>query len=108
MRSIVYSEPGGPEVLRLVDRPEPVPKPGEVLVRMAVSGVNPTDWKSRRGGGLGGRGLGSEGVVPNQDGDGTIEAAGPGGDPRRVGDRGWISEAFWQRMEGTAQEVLAI
>jgi NADPH2:quinone reductase len=108
MKSIVYSEPGGPEVLRLVDRPEPVPKPGEVLVRVAVSGVNPTDWKSRRGGGLGGRGLGSEGVVPNQDGAGTIEAAGPGVDPSRVGDRVWIWEACWQRAEGTAQEFIAI
>ncbi|HEY2667449.1 MAG TPA: NADPH:quinone reductase [Actinomycetota bacterium] len=108
MKSIVYSEPGGPEVLRLVDRPEPVPKPGEVLVRVAVSGVNPTDWKSRRGGGLGGRGLESEGVVPNQDGAGTIEATGPGVDPGRVGDRVWIWEAFWQRPDGTAQEFIAI
>ena len=48
MKSIVYSEPGAPDVLRPVDRPEPVPPPGEVLVRMAVSGVNPTDWKARR------------------------------------------------------------
>ena len=108
MKSILYSEPGGPDVLRLVDRPVPVPKPGEVLVRMAVSGVNPTDWKSRRGGGLGGRGLGSDGVVPNQDGAGTIEAAGPGVDPGRVGERVWIWEAFWQRPEGTAQEFIAI
>src|SRR5205085_7219361 len=108
MRSIVYSQPGGPEVLRLVDRPEPVPKHGEVLVRMAVSGVNPTDWKSRRGGGLGGRGLGSDEVVPNQDGAGTIEGTGPGVDPGRVGERVWIWEAAWHRPEGTAQEFIAI
>ena len=56
MRAIVYSEAGGPEVLRLVDRPEPTPAPGEVLVRMALSGVNPTDWKARRAGGHGGLG----------------------------------------------------
>ncbi|HEX9315747.1 MAG TPA: NADPH:quinone reductase [Actinomycetota bacterium] len=108
MKSILYSEPGGPDVLRLVDRPVPVPKPGEVLVRMAVSGVNPTDWKSRRGGSLGGRGRGSEGVVPNQDGAGTIEAVGPGVDPSRIGERVWIWEAAWQRPEGTAQEFIAI
>src|SRR5947208_4459705 len=108
MKSIVYSEPGPPDVLRLVDRPQPVPEPGEVLVRVAVSGVNPTDWKARRAGRPGGRGLGSDGVVPNQDGAGTIEAAGPGVDPARVGERVWIWEAAWQRPEGTAQEVIAI
>jgi NADPH2:quinone reductase len=108
MRAIVYSEAGGPDVLRLVDRPEPVPGPGEVLVRMAVSGVNPTDWKARRAGGHGGRGLGPDGVVPNQDGAGTIEATGPGVDPGRAGERVWVWEAAWQRPNGTAQELIAI
>jgi NADPH2:quinone reductase len=108
MKSIVYSEPGGPEVLRLVDRDDPVPGPGEVLVRIAVSGVNPTDWKARRAGGLGGRGVGPNGVVPNQDGAGTIEAVGPGVDPSRSGERVWVWEAAWQRPEGTAQELIAI
>jgi NADPH2:quinone reductase len=108
MRAIVYSEAGGPEVLRLVDRPEPAPGPGEVLVRIAASGVNPTDWKARAAGGLGGRGVGPDGVVPNQDGAGTIEAVGPGVDPGRVGERVWVWEAAWQRTDGTAQELIAI
>jgi len=108
MRSIVYSEPGGPEVLRLVDRPEPFPGPGDVLVRMAVSGVNPSDWKARRAGALGGRGLGPDGIVPGQDGAGTIEEVGPGIDPGRVGERVWLWEAAWQRPEGTAQELVAL
>ncbi|MEA2588153.1 MAG: NADPH:quinone reductase, partial [Actinomycetota bacterium] len=107
MRAIVYSEAGGPEVLRLVDRPEPAPGPGEVLVRIAASGVNPTDWKARRAGGLGGGGVGP-GVVPNQDGAGTIEGVGPGVDPGRVGERVWVWEAAWQRPDGTAQELIAI
>jgi NADPH2:quinone reductase len=107
MRAIVYSEAGGPEVLRLVDRPEPAPGPGEVLVRIAASGVNPTDWKARRAGGLGGGGVGP-GVVPNQDGAGTIEAVGPGVDPGRVGERVWVWDAAWQRLDGTAQELIAI
>ena len=48
MKAIVYERNGDPSVLHLVDRPVPEPGPGEVLVRVAVSGVNPTDWKSRR------------------------------------------------------------
>jgi NADPH2:quinone reductase len=108
MRAIVYWQAGGPEVLRLVDRPEPMPAPGEVLVRMAVSGVNPTDWKARRAGGLGGMGIGPGGVVPNQDGAGTIQAVGPDVDPSRVGERVWVWEAAWQRPDGTAQELIAI
>ena len=47
MRAIVYTSAGGPEVLRLVDRPIPEPGPGEVRVMIHVSGVNPTDWKRR-------------------------------------------------------------
>src|SRR5258708_6628973 len=94
MKAVVYSEAGAPEVLRLVDRPEPVPGPGEVLVRIAVSGVNPTDWKSRLGG-PGTSGGAAVEKVPNQDGAGTIEAAGPGVDPGRAGERVWVWEAAW-------------
>ena len=49
MKAIEYSETGGPEVLRLVDVDPVLPGSGEVRVRVVVSGVNPTDWKSRRG-----------------------------------------------------------
>ncbi|MBX6385089.1 MAG: NADPH:quinone reductase, partial [Microbispora sp.] len=49
MRAIVYSETGDSDVLRLTERPVPQPGPGEVRVRVVRSGVNPTDWKSRRG-----------------------------------------------------------
>ncbi len=48
MRAIVYTENGDPDVLQLVERPDPRPGPGEVRVRLAFSGVNPTDWKRRR------------------------------------------------------------
>jgi NADPH2:quinone reductase len=49
MKAIVYRDTGGPGVLRLVDRDLPVPGPGEVRVRVAVSGVNPTDRQARSG-----------------------------------------------------------
>jgi NADPH2:quinone reductase len=97
MRAIRYSETGGSEVCRLSDRPAPGPAAGEVLVRVAVSGVNPTDWK-----------LAFPEVTPNQDGAGTIEAVGPGVDPGRVGQRVWIWEAAWQRADGTAAEYVAL
>lgn len=106
MRAIVYTRTGGEEVLALVERPVPEPGAGEVRVRVAVSGVNPTDWKARRG--ATGRDLPAPEVVPNQDGAGTIDAVGPGVDPARVGERVWIWEAAWQRADGTAQEYVVL
>src|SRR5690349_5383128 len=44
-----YSGYGGPEVQVLIDRPDPAPGPGEVLVRVAVAGVNPLDHILRSG-----------------------------------------------------------
>jgi NADPH:quinone reductase len=107
MKAIVYSETGGPDVLRLVDRAMPEPGPGEVRVRVHVSGVNPTDWKARRGNGPGQAPPFPE-VVPNQDGAGTIDAVGPGVAPDRVGERVWLWEAAWKRSDGTAQEHVVL
>src|SRR5947199_2766805 len=101
MRAVVYRQAGDPSVLQLVDRPEPIPGPGEVVVRVAVSGVNPTDWKARRGSAPG-EPAAFPLVVPNQDGAGTVVAVGPGVDAGRVGQRVWIWDAALQRAEGTA------
>jgi len=49
MRAIEISGPGGPDVLRLVDRPVPQPGPDEVLVRVAAAGVNRPDVLQRLG-----------------------------------------------------------
>ncbi len=106
MRAIVYSEHGDPEVLRLVERDSPTPGRGEVLVNVAVSGVNPTDWKARRGSGSGAAPYPE--VVPNQDGAGVIEAVGEGVDENRIGERVWLWEAARQRADGTAQERVAL
>jgi NADPH2:quinone reductase len=93
-------------VLRLVERPVPEPAPGEVRVAVAVSGVNPTDWKARSG--RRGGSLPFPELVPNQDGAGTIEALGEGVDPARMGERVWLWEAAWQRADGTAQEYVVL
>ncbi len=49
MKAIVVHQYGGPEVLKFEDYPDPVPGPGEVLVRVAAAGVNPLDYKRRAG-----------------------------------------------------------
>ena len=49
MKAIEISSPGPPDVLRLVDRPDPVPGPGEVLVRVVAAGVNRPDLMQRKG-----------------------------------------------------------
>ena len=49
MQAIMVTEPGGPEVLQVVDRPIPEPGPGEVLVRVLAAGVGPWDAHSRSG-----------------------------------------------------------
>ncbi|MEJ7647506.1 MAG: NADPH:quinone reductase [Nakamurella sp.] len=103
MKSVVYARTGDPSVLQLVDRDVVDPPPGEVRVRMVVSGVNPTDWKSRSGSGASGPQPTSE-VTPNQDGSGVVDAVGEGVDHLAVGDRVWIFLAQYQRTTGTAQE----
>ncbi|MDQ5849465.1 MAG: NAD(P)H-quinone oxidoreductase, partial [Pseudomonadota bacterium] len=49
MRAVEISKPGGPEVLKVVDRPKPVPKPNEILVKVAAAGVNRPDMLQRMG-----------------------------------------------------------
>ncbi len=102
MRVIEYTHTGSPDVLTLVDRPNPTAGPGEVIVRVAVSAVNPTDWKSRAGSGDGAALPRPQ--VPNQDGAGVVDAVGPGVTSVAPGDRVWIWDAAYQRADGTAQE----
>lgn len=107
MRSIVYSVTGDPSVLHLVEREAQQPEAGEVRVRMVVSGVNPTDWKSRRGSAPG-QSVGSD-HVPNLDGAGVIDAIGDGVNSFAIGDRVWLTLSAYERpLSGTAQEFTAL
>jgi NADPH:quinone reductase-like Zn-dependent oxidoreductase len=106
MRALCYDQTGpARSVLTLRDLPRPAPAPGEVLVRVAVSGANPSDAKTRAG---------TRGpapfplIVPHSDGAGRIEAVGAGVDPSRVGQRVWLWNAAWQRPMGTAAEFVAL
>jgi NADPH:quinone reductase-like Zn-dependent oxidoreductase len=49
MKGIQYTEFGGPEVLGLVELPDPEPGPGQIRVAVRAAGINPIDWKVRSG-----------------------------------------------------------
>ncbi len=106
MRAVVYTRTGDPDVLTAIDKPIVEPGPGEVRVRMHRSGVNPTDWKSRRGAAP------DTPVdppqVPGQDGAGVVDAVGAGVPAALRGLRVWVWEAAWQRPEGTLQEYALV
>jgi NADPH2:quinone reductase len=102
---MIYRSNGGPEVIGVEDLEIPKPGAGEVLVRVAVSGVNPTDWKSRRGGGAA---LAEGWQIPNQDGSGQVVAVGEGVDAGRVDERVWLWESAQGRPWGTAAEFTVV
>jgi NADPH2:quinone reductase len=105
-RAAVYTETGGPEVVHAVDKAVAEPGPGEVRVRIRRSGVNPTDWKSRRGSEQGTPVDPAQ--TPHHDGAGVVDAVGPGVEAALEGLRVWTFEAAYQRPEGTAQEFALV
>ncbi|WP_435133409.1 NADPH:quinone reductase [Actinacidiphila sp. bgisy144] len=105
MKAIIYRDTGTPDVLRFVDRDLPEPGPGEVRVRVAVSGVNPTDWQARSGAG---HPKHFPEVTPHLDGAGTIDAVGEGVARSRVGQRVWLFMAAAGRPTGTAAEFTVV
>jgi NADPH2:quinone reductase len=102
-----YYEANGPaaQVLRLGDIETPEPGPGEVRVRLAASGVNPSDVKSREGRT---RKIAFPRVIPHSDGAGVIDKVGSGVAPSRVGERVWTWNAQWKRAFGTAAEYVVL
>lgn len=101
MRAATYDRTGpAAQVLTVRDVPRPEPGPGEVRVRVALSGINPTDVKTRAGA----TPRPIDGFqVPHQDGAGTIDAVGDGVAPCRVGEAVWVWMAAVGRW-GTAAE----
>jgi len=94
------------DVLQVGERDTPEAGPGQVLVRVATSGINPSDVKKRAGSFPD---LLDEGyVIPNSDGAGVVEAVGDGVDRGRVGERVWLYQAQYGRRFGTAAEYVAI
>lgn len=94
------------DVLQVMDVPRPEPQAGEVRVRLASSGVNPSDVKSRAN--LRGSGMPFARVIPHSDGAGTIDAVGAGVPAARVGERVWTWNAGWRRAFGTAAQCVTL
>lgn len=108
MRAVWYERFGpAPEVLEAGEMADPEPGPGEVLVRLEASGVNPSDVKLRAGARPGAT-MAYPRVVPHSDGAGRVLAAGEGVDPARVGRRVWLWNGQWRRAFGTAAELIAL
>ncbi len=100
MLAATYTGGGDSDALEVTEVDTPEPGPGEVRVRIAISGVNPTDWKALRMAGTPEWGF----AVPNQDGAGVIDAVGDGVASERIGERVWLLMAARDRQWGTAAQ----
>lgn len=106
MRAAYYEQNGAArDVLRVGDVDTPNPGYGEVRVKLAASGVNPSDVKSRAG--LT-RKIAWPRVIPQSDGAGVIDAVGDGVQPSRMGERVWLWNGQWRRPFGTAAEYITL
>lgn len=103
----VYCEQNGParDVLKLGDVEPPQPGPGEVRVKLATSGVNPSDVKARSGAT---RKIAYPRVIPHSDGAGVVDQVGPGVAAARVGERVWTWNAQWLRASGTCAQYVTL
>ncbi len=105
MRAAYYEKNGAArEVLRVGEIATPQAGPGEVRVKLATSGVNPSDVKARQGS----RKIAWPQLVPQSDGAGVIDQVGDGVSKSRVGERVWVWNGQWKRPFGTAAEYIAL
>jgi NADPH:quinone reductase-like Zn-dependent oxidoreductase len=98
VKAVRFNQFGGPEVLEIVDLPDPHPGPGHVRIAVRAAGVNPSDWKKREG-------L-MDGELPQTIGHeaaGVVDELGEGVAHVAVGDR-----VFGFSAEGAAQAELAV
>ena len=104
MRAAWYTQNGSAkDTLVVGEMDQPTLGPGEVLVKLKTSGVNPSDVKNRKN-----RALIAPKIIPHSDGAGVIEAVGAGVDSARIGQRVWIWNGQFGRAHGTACEYIAL
>jgi NADPH:quinone reductase-like Zn-dependent oxidoreductase len=98
MKAARFSRFGGPEVLEIVDLPDPHPGPGQVRIAVRAAGINPSDWKKRQG-------LMDEDLpqTMGHEAAGVVDELGEGVADVAVGDR-----VFGFSAEGAAQAELAV
>jgi NADPH2:quinone reductase len=107
MQAAFYERTGpASEVLTFGELPTPEPGPGEVRIKLATSGVNPSDVKTRAG--LRSNELPFPRIVPHSDGAGVIDAVGAGVPASRIGERVWTWNAAWKRAFGTAAQFVCL
>jgi len=105
MRAAWYERTGpAGEVLVVGEMPDPEPGPGEVRVKLATSGANPSDWKARTGT----RPMIAPRIIPHSDGAGVIDQVGNGVPAARVGERVWVWNGQWKRPFGTCATMIAV
>src|SRR2546430_17146729 len=98
VKAVCFNQFGGPEVLEIVDLPDPHPGPGQVRIAVRAAGINPSDRKKREG-------L-MDGELPQTLGHeaaGVVDELGEGVTDVTVGDR-----VFGFSAEGAAQAELAV
>jgi NADPH2:quinone reductase len=106
MQAVYYERNGAArEVLQIGEIQTPRPGPGEVRVKLAASGVNPSDVKSRQGMT---RKIAFPRVIPHSDGAGVIDEVGEGVSRSRIGERVWVWNGQWKRAFGTAAECIVL
>jgi len=106
MRAAYYERNGSArEVLEIGEVDTPRPARGEVRVRLAMSGVNPSDVKARAGST---RKIAYPRVIPHSDGAGEIDMVGDSVAATRLGQRVWLWNAQWARAFGTCAEYVTL
>lgn len=105
MRAAYYEANGSArDVLKVGEIATPQAGPGEVRVKLATSGVNPSDVKARQGS----RKIAWPQLIPQSDGAGVIDQVGDGVPKSRIGERVWVWNGQWKRPFGTAAEYIAL
>ncbi len=98
MKAALFSRFGGPDVLEIVDLPDPHPGPGQVRIAVRAAGINASDWKKRQG-------LMDSGLPQTMgyEAAGIVDELGDGVDDVTIGDR-----VFGASDDGAAQAELAV
>ncbi|MBC8326721.1 MAG: NADPH:quinone reductase [Verrucomicrobia subdivision 3 bacterium] len=105
MQAAYIEQTGGPEVIQFGDLPDPLPKSGEVLVRVGAASVNPIDTYTR--GGM----IATELPMPfvvGSDLAGTVEAVGEGVTQWEIGNRVWGANQGGNGRQGTSAEYACV
>jgi NADPH2:quinone reductase len=106
MQAVYYEKNGAArDVLRIGEVETPRAGPGEVRVKLAASGVNPSDVKARQGTT---RKIAWPRLIPHSDGAGVIDQVGDGVAQSRLGERVWVWNGQWKRAYGTAAQYIAM